>query len=111
MTAYVEQLCRSKKRVNPIDRSLQIVRLLLANDKAACKGLASFLRFFSGVVLLHIFHAFFLTESVCYYGLDVSPVTRTDACNQRAASPPLRATPYGSQASQDTLGLTRIFRQ
>jgi hypothetical protein len=36
--------------------------------------LTSFLRFVSGVLLLDIFHAFFLTESVCYCGLDVSPV-------------------------------------
>src|ERR1700737_1222237 len=64
MTAYVEQLCRSEKRVNLIEGSLQIARLLLSNDQAHRSGLTSFLDLASGVVLLGIFHAFFLTISV-----------------------------------------------
>src|ERR1700731_4025370 len=60
MTAYVEQLCRSEKRVNLIEGSLQIARLLLSNDQAHRRELASFLDLASGVVLLGIFH-FFLT--------------------------------------------------
>src|SRR6266478_2310182 len=60
MTAYVEQLCRSEKRVNLIEGSLQIVRLLLSNDQAHRRGLTSFLDLASGAVLLGIFHIFFL---------------------------------------------------
>src|SRR5712692_2478508 len=41
MTAYVEQLRRSEKRINLIEGSLQVVRLLLSNDQAR-RGLARF---------------------------------------------------------------------
>jgi hypothetical protein len=43
MTAYVEQLRRSEKRVKLIEGSLQIGRLLLSNDQAHRRGLTSFL--------------------------------------------------------------------
>src|SRR5260370_3999240 len=58
MTAYVEQLCRSEKRVNLVEGSLQIGRLLLSNDQAHRRGLTSFLDLASRVVLLGIFHVF-----------------------------------------------------
>src|SRR6202011_6075371 len=64
MTAYVEQLRRSEKRVKLIEGSLQIGRLLLSNDQAHRRGLTSFLDLASGVVLLGILHAFLLTISV-----------------------------------------------
>jgi hypothetical protein len=64
MTAYVEQLRRSEKRVNLIERSLQIGRLLLSNDQANRRSLTSFLDLASGIVLLGIFHVFLLTISV-----------------------------------------------
>jgi hypothetical protein len=68
MTANVEQLRRSEKRVNLIDGSLQIVRLLLSNDQVHHRrGLTSIVDLASGVVLLNIFHAFLLTKLVCYY--------------------------------------------
>src|SRR6266403_5586792 len=60
MTAYVEQLRRSEKRVNLIEGSLQIGRLLLSNDQAHRRGLTSFLDLASGVVLLGILHVFLL---------------------------------------------------
>src|SRR6266446_8434793 len=41
MTAYVEQLRRSEKRVNLIEGSLQIGRLLLSNDQAYRRGLTT----------------------------------------------------------------------
>src|SRR6266478_6418626 len=56
MTAYVEQLRRSEKRVNLIEGSLQIGRLLLSNDQAHRRGLASFIDPASDVLLLRIFH-------------------------------------------------------
>jgi hypothetical protein len=59
MTAYVEQLPGSEKRVNLIEGSLQIVRILLSNNQAHRRGLTSFHDLASGVVLLDIFHAFF----------------------------------------------------
>src|SRR6266404_5853630 len=52
MTAYVEQLRRSEKRVKLIEGSLQIGRLLLSNDEAHRRGLTSFLDLASGLVLL-----------------------------------------------------------
>jgi len=52
MTAYVEQLRRSEKRVKLIEGSLQIGRLLLSNDQAHRRGLTSFRDLASGVVLL-----------------------------------------------------------
>ena len=58
MAAYVEQLRRSEKRVNLIEGSLQIGRLLLSNDQAHRRGLTSFLDLASGVVLLRILHVF-----------------------------------------------------
>src|SRR5258707_9096174 len=64
MTAYVEQLCRSEKRVKLIEGSLQIGRLLLSNDQAHRRGLTSFRDLASGVVLLGILHVFLLTISV-----------------------------------------------
>src|SRR5580698_8401104 len=59
MTTYGEQLCRSEKRVNLIEGSLQIARLLLSNDQTYRSGLTCFLDLVSGVVLLGIFHVFF----------------------------------------------------
>src|SRR6266576_4392091 len=56
MTAYVEQLHRSEKRVNLIEGSLQIVRLLLSNDQAHRRGVASFVDLASDVLRLRIFH-------------------------------------------------------
>src|SRR6266478_2989598 len=56
MTAYVEQLHRSEKRVNLIEGSLQIVRLLLSNDQAHRRGLTSFVDLASDVLLVRIFH-------------------------------------------------------
>jgi hypothetical protein len=47
-----------EKRVNLIEGSLQIARLLLSNDQAYRSGLTSFLDLASGVVLLGIFHVF-----------------------------------------------------
>src|SRR5260221_12701151 len=41
MTAYVEQIRRSEKRVDLIEGSLQVVRLLLSNDQAR-RGLTRF---------------------------------------------------------------------
>src|SRR5260221_12912309 len=41
MAAYVEQLRRSEKRVDLIEGSLQVVRLLLSNDQAR-RGLTRF---------------------------------------------------------------------
>src|SRR5260221_13249047 len=41
MAAYVEQLRRSEKRVDLIEGSLQVVRLLLSNDQAR-RGLKRF---------------------------------------------------------------------
>ena len=64
MTAYVEELRRSEKRVNLIEGSLQIGRLLPSNDQAHRRGLTSFLDLASSVVLLGIFHVFFLTIPV-----------------------------------------------
>jgi hypothetical protein len=56
VTAYVEQLRWSKKRVNPIDRGLQIVRLLLANNEAHRRGLTIIVHLASGIVFFIIFH-------------------------------------------------------
>src|SRR5258708_5172747 len=56
MTAYVEQLHRSEKRVNLIEGSLQIVRLLLSNDQANRRRLTSFADLASDVLRLRIFH-------------------------------------------------------
>src|ERR1700686_5375688 len=64
MTAYVEQLRRSEKRVKLIEGSLQIGRLLLSNDQAHRRELTSFLDLASGVVLLGILHVFLLTISI-----------------------------------------------
>src|SRR6266481_4485567 len=41
MTAYVEEVRRSEKRVKLIERSLQIFRLLLSSDQADRRGLTS----------------------------------------------------------------------
>src|SRR4030095_10297535 len=56
MTAYVEQLHRSEKRINLIEGSLQIVRLLLSNDQAHRRGLTSFVDLASDALLVRIFH-------------------------------------------------------
>src|SRR2546423_6819158 len=56
MTADVEQLRRSEKRVNVSEGSLQFGRLLLSNDQPPRRGLASFIDPASGVLLLRIFH-------------------------------------------------------
>src|SRR5947208_13584762 len=58
MTPYVEQLRRSQKRVQLIEGSFQIFRILLSNDQADRGGLTSILAPGSGVVLSGIFHAF-----------------------------------------------------
>src|ERR1700737_4507661 len=39
MTAYVEQFRRGQVRIDPIERHLQIRRLLLSNDEARRRGL------------------------------------------------------------------------
>src|ERR1700730_13344966 len=64
MTAYVEQLRRREKRINRQERTLQIVRLLLANDQAHRRRLRSHLPVASGVVVLGVFHACFLLPPV-----------------------------------------------
>src|ERR1043166_662116 len=70
MTAYVEQLHRSEKRVKLIEGSLQIVRLLLSNDQANRRGLTSFVDLGSAVLRLRIFHHDLLLAP-CRHGADL----------------------------------------
>src|SRR6266850_7508729 len=75
MTAYVEQLNRSEKRVNLIEGSLQIVRLLLSNDQAHRRGLASFADLASDVLRLRIFHHDLLLAP-CRHGAELAFSTK-----------------------------------
>ena len=61
MTAYVEQLRRSQKRVNPIDGGLQNLRLLLANDQANRRGLLGFGALVSRCYAIVLFQFYFLS--------------------------------------------------
>src|SRR5882724_7563787 len=70
MTAYVEQLRRSEKRLNLIEGSLQIVRPLLSNDQAHRKRLTSFVDLPSDVLLLRIFHHDLLL-ALCRHGAEL----------------------------------------
>src|SRR6266446_9965057 len=101
MTAYVEQLCRSEKRVNLIEGSLQIPRLLLSNDQAHRRGLASFLDLASGVMLLGILHVFSNDISFQFsYVISSLKNTAARASLQGRASKGIERSPEGPAATQ-----------
>src|SRR4029077_3464005 len=78
MTAYVEQLHRSEKRVKLIEGRLQIVRLLLSNDQAPRGRLTRFVDPASSVLLPRMFHHKLLSPSYsCAQGFGVSSLLIT----------------------------------